>query len=244
MIVWSYGGGTQSAAIAVLILEGKLPMPDIICMADTAREVQETWDYLERVVRPAGIDVKIIPHSYAYWDLYGAAGDLLIPAFTRKKGRIGKMHPFCSNEWKQRPVRRWLREQGVTECDLWLGISTDEVERMKVSDVQWQRNVYPLIEIIPTSRRQCVSLVERHGWPTPPKSRCFMCPNMSPSHWRTLRDKAPEDFAKAVELERELQTLDADIYLHKLGIPLTDAVAQSDLQSDMFDGCDSGFCWT
>jgi len=245
MIVWSYGGGTQSAAIAVLILEGKLPMPDIICMADTAREVQETWDYLERVVRPAGIDVKIIPHSYAYWDLYkGAAGDLLIPAFTRQSGKVGKMHPFCSNEWKQRPVRRWLREQGVTECDLWLGISTDEVERMKVSDVQWQRNVYPLIEIIPTSRRQCVSLVERHGWPTPPKSRCFMCPNMSPSHWRTLRDKAPEDFAKAVELERELQTLDADIYLHKLGIPLTDAVAQSDLQSDMFDGCDSGFCWT
>ena len=260
MIVWSYGGGTQSAAIAVLILEGKLPMPDIICMADTAREVQETWDYLKRVVRPAGIDVKIIPHSYATVDLHGGRDDLLIPAFTRYRMdhnendllkpthrssiEVGKLPTFCSNEWKQRPVRRWLREQGVKDCDLWLGISTDEIERMKISDVKWQRNVYPLIEIIPTSRHQCVSLVERHGWPTPPKSRCFMCPNMSPSHWRTLRDKAPEDFAKAVELERELQTLDADIYLHKLGIPLTDAVAQSDLQSDMFDGCDSGFCWT
>lgn len=245
MIVWSYGGGTQSAAIAVLILEGKLPTPDIICMADTAREVQETWDYLEGVVRPAGLDVKIIPHSYSYWDLTkGASDDILIPAFTRKSGAIGKLPTFCSNEWKQRPVRRWLREQGVTDCDLWLGISTDEAERMKVSDVKWQRNVYPLIEIIPTSRHQCVSLVERHGWPTPPKSRCFMCPNMSPAHWRTLRDKAPDDFNKAVELERELQATDADIYLHSLAIPLTEAVAQSDLQSDMFDGCDSGFCWT
>ena len=245
MIVWSYGGGTQSAAIAVLILQGKLPRPDIICMADTSREVQETWDYLERVVRPAGIDVQIIKHDYATVDLFGSKGDLLIPAFTRTNGgTIGKMPTFCSNEWKQRPVRRWLREQGVEQCDLWLGISTDEMERMKFSDVQWQKNVYPLIEIVPMSRHQCVSLVEQHGWPTPPKSRCYMCPNMSPAHWRTMRDKAPIDFERAVILEEELQEIDPDIYLHKLAIPLTMAVERSDQQSDMFDGCDSGFCWT
>lgn len=59
-----------------------------------------------------------------------------------------------------------------------------------------------------------------------------------------MRDKEPDDFAKAVTLEQELQEIDPDIYLHKLAIPLTMAVQQSDQQSDMFDGCDSGFCWT
>lgn len=249
MIVWSYGGGTQSAAIAVMILKGDLPKPDIVCMADTSREVSETWTYLNNVVQPAldkiGIKVNVIPHSYAYWDIVKEKkDDILLPAFTRKFGTVGKMPTFCSNEWKQRPVRRWLREQGVEQCDLWLGISTDEMERMKISDKKWVHNVYPLIEIVPTSRSKCVSTVENYGWPTPPKSRCWMCPNMSPRDWRQLRDRFPDDFQKAVELEADLQKVDPMIYLHSLGILLEEAVIQSDQQSDMFDGCDSGFCWT
>ena len=35
-IVWSYGGGVQSAAIAVLVVQGKLPRPERIVMAALA----------------------------------------------------------------------------------------------------------------------------------------------------------------------------------------------------------------
>jgi hypothetical protein len=38
-VVWSYGGGTQSAAIAVLVLRGESPRPELVVMADTGREV-------------------------------------------------------------------------------------------------------------------------------------------------------------------------------------------------------------
>ena len=248
-LVWSYGGGTQSAAIAVMILEGELPKPDIIVMADTSREVSETWNYLKNVVQPAldtiNLTVKIVSHDYAYWDVYKKKkGDILIPAFTRINGTVGKLPTFCSNEWKQRPIRRWLREQGVKQCDLWLGISTDEAERMKISDVNWCHNVYPLIEIVPTSRHQCRSKILNYGWPEPPKSRCWMCPNMSPYSWRQLKIKYPGDFQKATILEDELRGYDKEIYLHPLGEPLEKAVGKSNQQSDMFDGCDSGFCWT
>lgn len=34
-LVWSYGGGVQSAAIAVLVLRGELPRPERVVMADT-----------------------------------------------------------------------------------------------------------------------------------------------------------------------------------------------------------------
>ncbi len=72
--VWSYGGGTQSAAIAVLVLTGQLPKPDYVVMADTSREVTETWNYLRDVVQPEltrfGCPVEVIPHSYSYWDLH------------------------------------------------------------------------------------------------------------------------------------------------------------------------------
>ena len=249
MIVWSYGGGTQSAAIAVMILTGELPRPDVVVMADTSREVYETWWYLEETVQPAldkiGIKVVIVGHDYAYWDLVKEKkGDVLIPAFTRKYGSIGKMPTFCSNEWKRRPIQRWLREQGVQSCDLWLGISTDEMVRMKESDVKWMRHVYPLIEILPTSRIQCRAKILQYGWPEPPKSRCWMCPNMSPGSWKQLKHKYPDDFQKAVDLEYELHRTDEKIFLHPLAIPLPLAVEQSEQQSDMFDGCDSGFCWT
>jgi hypothetical protein len=248
MIVWSYGGGTQSAAIAVMILKGELPKPDIVCIADTSREVSETWEYLSNVVQPAfdkiGIKIDIIPHNYSYWDIYAGNGDILLPVYTRMGGSIGKLPTYCSNEWKKYPVRRWLRERGVEQCELWLGISTDEMERMKFSDVKWQNYIYPLIEVNPISRIKCISIVEKYGWPTPPRSRCWMCPNMSPADWRKLRDKYPEDFQRAIDLEKQIQEKDSLVYLHPLAIALEEAVNQSDQQSNMFDGCDSGFCWT
>jgi hypothetical protein len=37
--LWSSGGGTQSTAIAVLILQGRLPKPDLAVIVDTEREL-------------------------------------------------------------------------------------------------------------------------------------------------------------------------------------------------------------
>lgn len=246
-VVWSYGGGTQSAAIAVLILQGKLPRPDLIAFADTSREVTETWQYLETVVRPtftaAGMEIHVVDHKYSNYDLY-KSNSILLPAFTTQSGSKGKLPTFCSNEWKQRPIRRWLREQGVEACDLWLGISMDEIERMKPADRKWINHIYPLIETVPMRRHECISLVENYGWPKPPKSRCWMCPNMSALSWQELRDNYPADFARAVALEQEIHQSDAHAYLHQAAIPLLDAVAMTDAQPSLFDSCDSGFCFT
>jgi hypothetical protein len=249
MITMSYGGGKQTVAIITLILEGKLPRPDIIVMADTGREVQTTWDYLSSIVQPAlkeiDLQVEICGHEYANWDIVKGEGEaILLPAFTRQNGSIGKMPTFCSNEWKQRPIRRWLKERGVTDTDVWLGISLDEAERMKSSGLNWYRHVYPLIETLPMHRRQCESQIQKFGWELPHKSRCWMCPNQSPQAWRQMKNGTPADFQKAVELENEIRETDADIYFHSLAIPLDKAVEQSEKQGDMFDGCDSGYCFT
>ena len=244
--IWSYGGGTQTAAIAVLILQGKLPRPDVVVMADTAREIESTWQYLRDVVQPAldtiGLTVQVAGHELSTVDLYGHNGDLLIPSFTTQSNG-GKLPTLCSNEWKQRVIRRWLRQQGINDCDVLLGISTDEVERMKPSGLNWYRHVYPLIEMVPTSRVNCAALVESYGWPMPPKSRCWMCPNQSPLMWSDMRKQQPAEFAKAVAFEQEVQQADPHVWLHKAMIPLTDAVDVTDKQPSLFDGCDSGYCF-
>lgn len=241
-IFWSFGGGTQTAAIAVLIKQGKLPMPDLIGFADTGREVSETWQYLNSVIRPAGFDVQIIGHNYATVDLYRDE-ELLIPAFTRRNGgNIGQMNTFCSNEWKQRVCRRWLRDRGVTDCEVWLGISTNEMHRMKDSGLNWYRHYYPLIERFRLSRAQCVALVESFGWPTPPKSRCYMCPMQSSLEWHDLRTNHYDDYLKAIALENKIRDKDQDVYLHHYALPLNKAIDLTDTQPSMFDGCDSGYC--
>lgn len=109
MITWSYGGGVQSCAIAVLIAQGLLPKPELVVMADTSREATETWEYTETHIGPLfdrlGMELNIIPHTLATVDLYGTKGDALLPAYTADGA--GKLPTFCSVEWKQRVVRRW-----------------------------------------------------------------------------------------------------------------------------------------
>lgn len=259
MITLSYGGGKQSIAIITLILEGKLQRPDLIVFADTSHEVQTTWDYLETYVQPAlkqfDLQVQVVGHEYANWGITKGNSPetqaILLPAFTRQNGgKIGKMPTFCSDEWKQRPIRRWLKEHGITDTDVWLGISMDEVERMKSSGLNWYRHIYPLIELVPMNRNNCVSQIKNFGWPVPYKSRCYMCPNQSEEAWKQMKQLGNGDFDKAVKIEEEVRVSDPNIFFHPMAIPLSDAVKQSEKQYNLldelsgFDGCDSGYCFT
>lgn len=237
MIVWSYGGGVQSAAIAALIVAGKLPRPELAVIADTGREAQATWDYMNGVVMPRlGMPIHVAGHDLATQDLYSTNGDLLIPAFTAS----GKLPTFCSVEWKKRVVRRWLRAQGVERCQMWLGISTDELGRAKASDVDWIENVYPLLTICPMSRSEAFQVVIAAGWPEPPRSSCWCCPHRQDKEWRAL---PPEELAKAVALEAEIRERDPDVYLHPARVPLGE-VDMTDAQADLWGTCESGYCWT
>jgi hypothetical protein len=70
-----------------------------------------------------------------------------------------------------------------------------------------------------------------------------MCPQQGDGEWASLKSESPRDFELAVVLEREIRERDPDITLHKAGIPL-DQIPFNENQSDLFDGCDSGYCWT
>jgi hypothetical protein len=240
--VWSYGGGTQSAAIAALIVRGDLPAPDVAVIADTSREGSQTWAYLESVVAPAlrGIvEIHRIPHSYATVDLWTGADEstVIMPMFTSQHGR-GMLPKYCSQEWKTRPVHRWLRERGIASADMWIGFSTDEMQRCRVPQPPYPHR-YPLIERR-MSRADCVALVERMGWPTPPRSSCWMCPYKSDAEWRAM---PADDFAKAVALEAEIQQRDRAVWFHRSCEPL--ASVKLDEQHDLFaDECETGMCFT
>jgi hypothetical protein len=242
--VWSCGGGTQSAAIACLICEGKLPKPDHALMVDTEREKSSTWRYVFGTIKPrlaeVGVDLIVIPKSeYATVDLYSLKShDLLIPAYTSTGG---KLSTFCSNEWKQRVINRWLRDNGVGLHDAvqWIGFSVNEVGRVRAGKFR-----YPLILEFPMDRVQCAQYVVSRGWQEPPEggSACWMCPQMSHRQWLMMREHEPEDFARAVTFDVEIRLQDPDVFVHRSGKPLTEIDDYTDDQQGSLFGCNSGHC--
>lgn len=238
--VWSSGGGTQSAAIAALICKGEL-RPDISVIVDTEREVSQTWEYHDSVIVPAlakaGVTLHRVPKSkYATVDLYGGKdGDaLLIPAFTKRPGgKQGKLPTYCSNEWKSRVVQRFVRDMlpDAEAFTLWLGISRDEFNRMRAENGEGKWTYWHPLIAKHMNRQDCISLVRSMGWPDPPRSRCWMCPNQAPGEWADLDKNYPVDAAKAAAFLEEIQQRDPTLYLR-------------DAKAAAGGDCMSGLCFT
>ena len=233
--IWSSGGGVQSTAIAALICQGKLPVPDLAIMIDTNYEKTTTFKYLEEVVKPAlPMELVVVDkRDYATVDLY--RGDkLLVPVF--ENDGESKLPTFCSNEWKQRVMRRYVNEHlPAKQYQVWIGFTLDEVKRCKQRPGKWIDH-YPLIEQRLT-RQDCLAIIADMGWPTPPRSSCYMCPNMTSQEWKDLD---AENLALAIEFEKQLEEGQT---LHRSGKLLSEAPLDDD-QYDLFTGrCDSGMCF-
>lgn len=252
--VWSCGGGRQSCAIAVLIIQGRLPKPDLSIIADTGREKKSTWNYYDRILHPelkkVGVElhrVKASEWGYAGDRVENSKGSLLIPAFTDQEGRMSKMTNFCSTYWKSDVCQRFTSSNGIMPAQncSWLGYSLDEPKRYlkkKASEAYFMGRVrFPLVDDVPLRSEESVELVLDHGWPEPPRSSCFMCPNLRDAEWVEMRDNEPEDFEKAIQFDEELRFLDDHAWLHNSGKPLSEVVFKpnpADVQP-----CDSGHCF-
>jgi len=137
-----------------------------------------------------------------------------------------------------RPLAPWQECQADPLVVCWMGISWDEVERMKTPRHPWQNFRYPLIDMR-IKRSDCIKWMQEQGYPTPPRSACDMCPYHTDNEWRRLRDKEHNSWKVAVAFERgyqscKKQTLgwDSVPYLHASRVPLD----QVDLDSDEQNG--------
>lgn len=247
--LFSSGGGTQSACIAALIIQGRLPMPDGAAIVDTEREHPAVWIYHDSIIKPelakVGLEMHRIKKSdFAKHDLWSAGhGGSLMPSFTIGGG---KKPSYCSTEWKKRVLDRFWRARGIPtkEQRRWIGFSLDEgsrYTRMKISDEG--RNVwFPLIEGVPLNRQAAIREVEKMGWPKPPRSACYMCPHHTQNEWRDIKMNWPAAFAKAVALERHVQKKEPFVFFHHSLVPL-DQVDFGN-EDDLFaNRCNSGMCF-
>lgn len=230
--VISLGAGVQSTTLALMAAHGEIgPMPDAAIFADTGWEPQAVQEHLQWLMSG-----NVLPFPVFIVSAGNIREDALaktnttgqrfasIPWFMRMPDgtdAIGRRQ--CTKEYKIRPLQKKVVElmggkRPKGGCEMWVGISTDEIVRMKDSRVQYIKNRWPLIEKR-MNRNDCLQWLKRHGY-SAPKSSCIGCPFHTDSQWRAL---TPEEFTDAVEVDRAIRVqsgIRGEQYMHRSLKPL------------------------
>lgn len=232
----------QSTTVALMSVHGELPKIDCAFFADTGWEPQSVYEHLDKltgILRASGIGFYRVTAGNIRTDLIRCGNGerwAAPPVYTVLDGKIGQMRRQCTSEYKINPINKQLRKLlGLRprqhwpmehRIDQWFGISTDEIQRMRLSVRPAVRNVYPLIEMVRMTRGDCLEWLKRNGYSLPPKSACIGCPYHSDKLWREIRDHHPHEWADACAVDAAIRAgrprgIDGKLYLHRSGKPLS-----------------------
>jgi hypothetical protein len=205
LTVISLGAGVQSTTMALMAAHGEItPMPNCAIFADTQWEPRTVYTHLDWLESVLPFPV----HRVSLGDLKAAVtsgGFSSVPFYT--DSGLGARQ--CTYQYKLRPLYRKVRELlgGKTPkggCEMWVGISTDEITRMKDARVQYIANRFPLIEKR-ISRNDCLNWMERKGYPIPPRSACLGCPFKRDTEWRHTRDGPADEWLATIEADKQIR---------------------------------------
>jgi hypothetical protein len=252
--VLSLGAGVQSSTLALMAAHGEVtPMPDFAVFADTQDEPASVYKWLDWLEKQLPFRVHRVTRGKLSEDTlrdritkdgrtYQRTN---IPLYTLSTdGDFGAATMrSCTADFKINPILKFNRRAcGITHgqknatVTSWIGISSDEKQRMKNSREKWCVNRFPLVELR-MNRTQCIEWMNQNNYPEPPRSSCVYCPFHSNKEWRRLQTEEPGEFAKAVQFERDIQAakarsqnFDSVPFLHNSRKPLDTIDFRSDVE--------------
>lgn len=138
-----------------------------------------------------------------------------------------------TNKQAEFPFGAWQECQNDALVHQWIGISLDEMQRMKESREPWIVTTYPLVQKR-ISREGCLAWMQERGYPRPPRSACKWCPFHDDDEWLRQKTDTPEEFAESCQFERDLNIslgqatgtarLAGPVFLHSSLVPLDEVV--------------------
>lgn len=264
--VFSFGGGVQSSTIYLMLIHepkrlfkvmGELP--DKVYFADTGAETQSTYECLRHMqnLRSPLYEIETVNNGSILESSFADTGNskASYPFFIKNgiTGKVGMAKRICTSEYKIKAIQKAIRKTfNLTKMKLrdnnvsmWLGISIDEIERVKDSRDKWVLHQYPLIEL-GLNRQDCLDYCDRYNW-TPTKSRCYFCPYQSDVNWASLKQNSSEEFELACKEDERIRnrflTDGSTAYLHRSCVPLRQVKFKSDDNDNFGNECE-GLCST
>lgn len=267
--VLSLGAGVQSTVLLLLGLRGAFgPRPDHVIFADTGWEPADVYRNMKwlqgEVARQTngqtGFHVVSAGNIKAdHLAGLNSTGQRLasMPLYTAGGKGMGRRQ--CTREYKIEPIERKVRDllgvakgqrvpRGVV-VEQWIGMSSDELPRLKYNPHKWAVNRWPLVEARMT-RADCRAWFERE-YPerTLAASLCIACPYRDNAGWRAMRDNRPAEFEDACQFDDAIRHNGSRIkgmreqqFVHASGAPLREADLEDNAMGDLLqDECD-GMC--
>ena len=284
--VLSLGAGVQSSTVFMMSCLGELPKLDGAIFADTGWEPASVYKYLDWLREQGeryGIPVYQVKTTNIRKDAINAmaGGDetkkfgISMPLhIIGQGGKKGIVKRQCTTHYKIKPIHKFLREKFLglkkgqrapkeLSIRVWMGISSDEMLRIKNPKHVWMSHYYPLCNmetfadgkfekydgsIVP--RGKCIEWFREKGYPTPPRSACIGCPYRSDAEWKKMKEEEPEAFQDAIQFDQALRAkiqkrMYGHLYLHSSAKPLdeVDLESQEDKgQLDLFQNDCEGMC--
>lgn len=247
----SLGAGVQSSTMFLMSCLGDLPKADLAIFADTKAEPQAVYDHLEYLIgigRTFGIPVEVVSAGnlealmMSDTDAFRA-----VPFYTvNQDGSHGVGRRQCTSEFKIRPIykriREYLDQTGKKQADVWVGISTNEIRRMKDSRVKYARNIWPLIDQR-MDRNDCVIWCGNNGFRQPPRSACVFCHFHNDREWKAMKLNDIDSWNRAVNVDYQVRSVGGTEYVHNSRKPLDQVqFGESDSQGDLFTNECEGMC--
>lgn len=265
----SLGAGVQSTTMLMMSTIGELPKADGAIFADTGMEPSYVYDQINKLKKIINIPLYVVKADFK--DNYGDIQTHTMKAIEGKTARYsgppaymdkGFIRRQCTNDYKIQPIRKKVREllglkkgqRGGKEIKVkqWIGISLDEMNRMRESRDAYVENIFPLIDKR-MRRFDCLNWMAKNGFALPKKSACIFCPYHNNQTWQEMKESRQEDFKIAVEIDHKLRKphtnkypFDKPLYLHPSLQPLDEVdfgkkKNQIEMFGDMGDECE-GMC--
>lgn len=287
--VLSFGAGVQSSCILLRSILGDLPKLDAVIFADTGDEPNYVYNWLitaKSICETNNIKFYIVKKSHSL------SGHLIariprdiridpIPAYSDSNGKPVPIKRGCTREYKivlidACVIRNILgimpfdKHPKTLKVETWIGISRDEVKRMKVSVDPWRRFWHPLIqEQYPDDhkynktgcywlnerwdRQRCIEFLNKQvSGILIGRSACVFCPFRSNSEWGFLLRNDMNGFNKACYIDDILRSgkdglihaMKNKCYIHSSLTPLKERPFLKDKDDDTsyFDDECSGYC--
>lgn len=191
--IMGLSGGKDSTALAVLLHKEIPEMEYFFC--DTGKELQETYDYLDKIKARLGIKIQYLSPEKGF-DHWLEVYDGYLPSPRSR---------WCTKQLKILPLEKFI---GDDEAFSYIGIRADENRDGYISTKPTLTPVYPFKER-GMVKADIVRLLEESGLGMPDyyqwrsRSGCFFCFFQRKYEWIMLHEKHPDLFAEAVKYEQE-----------------------------------------
>ena len=268
--VLSLGAGVQSTTLALMVGKGEVPMVDFAIFADTQGEPDYIYKHLKWLKDKVPFEILVtskgdltdnclraLSGEKKTADGLSLSGSAIPFYITKEDGKKGMGIRQCTVSYKIETIMKVVRKKLGYEkgrrvkkdvnVEMLLGISQDEVYRVKKSRYHYVTHEYPLIDKKLT-RKDCLDWMEKFDYPIPQRSACFYCPYHSDNYWLWLRSNHKEDFNRAVEFDKQIRVrnkvLRGTPYVHKSRKPLgeIDFDEKENEQLDLFNEECEGMC--